>query len=74
MKLRVYKYNKALQIVDLGLCDLNNILEILNESIVNSNQKYEHAEEAIAKTSFGVSKAENDFIEISCHGNSEISW
>ncbi len=73
MNVNLYRFNTELKIVELGSCDTRKLNEILQESIVNSNQIYESGEEAIVKTSFGLSKTAEDFIEIHCQRNSEIS-
>lgn len=73
MKVKLYRYNTELKIVELGWCDAKEIDEVLQESIINSSRKYESGEEVIAKTSFGLSKTEEDFIEINCQGKLEIN-
>ena len=73
MDINIYKFDKDLQIVELGKGNLDKINELLEESLSNSNKTYEHGEDTIAATSFGISKTNKDFIEIGCHGDNEIT-
>jgi hypothetical protein len=56
-----------------GACDIDNALAELEACYSRGLLHYEHAEEAIEKTSFGLSKTKEDFIEITCNGRDNVS-
>ena len=73
MDINIYKFDKDLQIIELGKGTFDKVSEILEESLSKSHKNYKYGEDAIAETTIGLSKTEEDFIEVSCHGDDEIT-
>ena len=72
-KVKLYRYDYESNIIDLGMCNQDCALNIFEQCCQMATIEYESGEEAIAETSFGLSKSDKDFIEISCHGEDSIS-
>ncbi len=69
----IYRFDTDLNIIDETIGTLEKVKMILEESLFNSYQLNEHGETSLAKTSFGLSKNEHDFIDIACNSASNIT-
>ena len=69
----LYRFDSNLQIVEQGECDCDTALRTFEQCDQNSLCTYKSGEEAMAATSFGLSKSKDDFIEISCNGSNAVS-
>jgi hypothetical protein len=69
----LYRFDSNLQIVEQGECDCDAALRTFEQCDQKSLCTYKSGEEAIAATSFGLSKSKDDFIEISCNGSNTVS-
>lgn len=69
----LYRYDRNLRIVGKGQCDCVSALVVYEECFENGLKSYDSGEEAISSTSFGLSKSNKDFIELSCHGCDSIA-
>ncbi len=57
-----------------GPIELTGALELIDEYLARLKPKYESGETALAETTFGFSRAPNDFIEICVHTPLNISF
>ena len=71
--MNLYRFDLDLRIVEKGQCDCAGGMATFEECYVNSLKSYKSGEEAVAATSFGLSKSNTDFIELSCHGHDSIT-
>ncbi len=69
MQMNLYRFDSHLHIVEQGQCNRDTALEAFERCYMNGcAAAHASAEEAYAATSFGLSRSQADFIEISCHG------
>jgi len=71
--MNLYRFDRNLQIVEKGQCDYASALVLYEECFENGLRSYDSGEEAMSLTSFGLSKSNEDFIELSCHGHDSIT-
>jgi hypothetical protein len=71
--MNLYRFDNNLHIVEKGQCDSISALIVYEECFENGLKSYESGEEAISLTSFGISRSNEDFIELSCHGHDSIT-
>lgn len=69
----LYRLDRNLHIVKTGPCDCASALVVYEECFENSLKSYGSGEEALSSTSFGLSRSNEDFIELSCHGYNSIT-
>jgi len=67
--MNLYRKNHALSIVDHGPCDEERALAELKSFFDAGLQTYDSGEEALEKSTFGLSRSEEDFLEASCTGH-----
>lgn len=70
--IRLLKYDTNLDLIDQGACDEGRALEELHAAHAAGLQRYDSGEEAVAKSSFVLSRSESDFLRIDCNGDTEI--
>ncbi len=69
----LYRFDRNLHIAEQGQCDCDSALETFEQFYANGCASYNSGEDAVAATSFGLSRSQTDFIEISCHGQDSIA-
>jgi hypothetical protein len=69
----MYRFDRNLHIVEQGQCDCNAALETFEHCYKNGCSSYDSGEDAYAATTFGLSRSQTDFIEISCNGHDSIT-
>ncbi len=69
----LYRFDRDLHVLEQGPCDRDAALEIFEQCYGKGCASYNSGEDAVAATSFGLSKSETDFIEISCHGPDSVT-
>ncbi len=72
MRVTAYQYDRDLKTVDLGQCDVDRALAILDERYANGLRAYEYGEDALVATSFGLSRSAYDFVSFTCNGQDNI--
>jgi len=70
---KLYRFDRNLDLVESGSCDLVRALQMLRECHDRGLKSYVGGEEAISETSFGLRRSETDFIEITCNGADSIA-
>jgi len=73
MPIDLYRFDRTLHIVKMGECDCDTALATFEQCYGNGFSSYDSGEDALAATSFGLSRSEKDFIEISCHGLESVT-
>lgn len=73
MMVSLYRFEHNLEIVEKGECDCGQALALLDECYSKDLHTFNSSEDAASATSFGLSKSDEDFIEISCDGNGNVS-
>jgi hypothetical protein len=73
MTIDLYRFDRTLRVVDVGQCDYDTALATFKQCYENGFSSYDSGESALAATSSGLSRSENDFIEISCHGPESVT-
>lgn len=68
----LYRFDRNLHIVEQGQCDCDAALETFEQCYKNGCTSYDSGENAYAATTFGLSRSQTDFIEISCNGHNSI--
>ncbi len=68
--MNLYRKNHALSIVGHGPCDEERALAELKSFFDAGLQTYASGEDALEKSTFGLSRSEEDFLEASCTGHS----
>ena len=63
--MNLYKLSPKLTIVESGPVDYDGAIAELEKSTANSYKIYQYGEDAVSETMFGLSKTDQDFIEIS---------
>ncbi len=71
--MNLYRFDRDLHIVEKGQCDSGGALVVYEECYENGLKSYDSGEEAMSSTSFGLSRSDEDFIELSCHGYDSIT-
>ncbi len=69
----LYRFDRDLHVLEQGSCDCDVSLETFEQCYANGFASYGSGEDAVAATSFGLSRSQTDFIEISCHGQDSIT-
>lgn len=69
----LYRFDRKLQVVEQGQCDCDGALKTFDECYSHGCASYVSGEDAVAATSFGLSRSRTDFIEISCHGQDSVT-
>ncbi len=69
----LYHFDRDLHIVEQGQCDCAAAQETFEQCYANGCASYDSGEDAVAATSFGLSRSREDFIEISCHGHDFVT-
>ncbi len=69
----LYRFDDDLHIAIQGPCDCDTALETFEQCYAIGCASYDSGEDAVAATSFGLSKSETDFIEASCHGVDSVT-
>ncbi len=69
----LYRFDRNLHVVEMGHCDCKTALATFEQCYENGFASYDSGEDALADTSFGLSRSEKDFIEISCHGKDSVT-
>ena len=73
MTMDLYRFDRNLRIVGQGQCDCDAALATFEQCYGNGFASYDSGEDAMAATSFGLSRSQTDFIEISCHGQNSVT-
>lgn len=73
MTINLYRFDENIDIVDKGSCERGAALAILDNCFEKDLNTFKSVEKAMSETSFGLSKSEQDFIEVSCDGNGLVS-
>jgi hypothetical protein len=73
MEMRLYRFDRTLKVIELGQCDCEAALGAFEQCYDNGLTVYGSGEDAVAATSFGLSRSPTDFIEISCHGKDQVT-
>jgi hypothetical protein len=68
MAIDLYRFDRTLHVVSMSQCDCETALATFEQCYKNGFASYDSGEDASAATSFGLSRSEKDFIEVSCHG------
>jgi hypothetical protein len=68
----LYRVNAQLETLDLGECDYPRALEVFEECYRHGLQ-VTSGEEAMSRSTFGLSRSDEDFIEVSCNGPDSVS-
>jgi hypothetical protein len=71
--MNLYRFDRDLHVVEKGQCDYDAALAVYEECCENGLKSYRSGEEAMSLTSFGLSKSNKDFIEVSCNGYDSIA-
>ena len=69
-----HKFDDDCKLIDAIQVDLEQTLVFLDEYLDRADDKYTYAEEAMAATSFCISRSESDFLQINCDGKNSISF
>ena len=69
----LYRFDRNLHVVEMGQCDCKTALATFEQCYLNGFTSYASGEEAMAATSFGLSRSRADFIELSCHGQDSVT-
>jgi hypothetical protein len=73
MTMDLYRFDRNLHVVEQGQCDCDAALATLERCYEDGFTSYDSGEDAMVATSFGLSRSERDFIEISCHGQESVT-
>jgi len=73
MTMDLYRFDLNLHVVEQGQCDCEAALATFEQCYLNGFTSYDPGEEAMAATSFGLSRSRTDFIELSCHGQESVT-
>ncbi len=73
MTVDLYGFDRTLHVVKMGQCECDTALVTFEQCYGNGLSSYDSGEDALAATSFGLSRSEKDFIEISCHGLESVT-
>ena len=73
MTINLYRFDHNLDIVEKGECDCAQAYALLDECHGKELRSFNSSEVAASTTSFGLSKSDEEFIEISCDGNGIVS-
>jgi hypothetical protein len=68
-----YRFDREYNLVECGQCDVHAAIALFEQCYQNGMRHYDSGEEAVAATSFGLSRSEADFIEISCNGQESVA-
>ncbi|MBN1910913.1 MAG: hypothetical protein JW818_14300 [Pirellulales bacterium] len=71
--MNLYCFDRELNVIELGKGDCSTALERFEQCYLNGQTTYEYGEEAIAATTFGISRSDEDYLEISCHGMDQVT-
>jgi hypothetical protein len=71
--MNLYRFDRSLHVVEKGQCDYDAALVVYEECYENGLKSYHSGEEAMSFTSFGLSRSDKDFIELSCNGYDSVS-
>jgi hypothetical protein len=71
--MNLYQFDRDQRIVKRGQCDHRTAQAMYEECYENGLKSYYSGEEAMSRTSFGLSKSNEDFIEVSCNGYNSIA-
>jgi hypothetical protein len=71
---QLYRFDANLHIVEKGVITLQDALVLLHECQDAARSSYESGEEAMAATSFGLTRTESDFLEVSCNGPDQVGF
>ena len=69
-----HKFDDDCKLIDAIQIDLEQALVFLDEYLERADEKYTYGEEAMAATSFCISRSESDFLQINCDGKNSISF
>ncbi len=72
-KFIIYTFDTNLNIIEEKVGSVEKVNTLLQECLLNADTFYEQGEVSLAKTSFGLSKGEDDFIEITCNSPATIT-
>jgi hypothetical protein len=69
-----YRVDTEFEKIELGECSEDTAKELLESTYEESLKAYDFGEEAIAKTSFGIYRSEQDFLEVTSNGKDSIRF
>lgn len=72
-RVNLYRFDMNLKVVDDGPCDCASALAMLVACSGRDAATFASAEAALSETSFGLSRSDRDFIEISMDGKGTVS-
>ncbi|ATC64083.1 hypothetical protein CMV30_09025 [Nibricoccus aquaticus] len=72
--MKIYKQDRSLSLVELGDCDEQRALSELRTVYDAGLKTYVSGEESLEKTTFGLSRSDQDFLEIMCAGHDAIEF
>ena len=69
-----YGFDNEMSMVDKGNGDLEMALRFLGDCLSHAGKKFEYGEDAVAETSFGISKGRKDFLEVTANGPGQVDF